>query len=71
MSEIIKLHNIKLQLVKAVQEAADNDMERIDLYAKLILEFKESHKAIRDKGYGWTGLGLLKTIIQEVPDAES
>lgn len=45
----------------------NNDNESVRLLAKLIMEAEQAKQVLRDKGYGWTGLSLLKTVINEVP----
>jgi hypothetical protein len=46
----------------------NNDEESIKLLAKLIEEAEQAKQELRNKGYGWIGLSLLKTIIEEVPN---
>lgn len=47
----------------------NNDEESIRLLAELIEEAEQAKQELRNKGYGWTGLSLLKTVIEEVPSA--
>jgi hypothetical protein len=51
---------------KAVAEAQDGDGESLNLVARFIWEHYEAKNALRQKGYGWTGLGLVETV-NEVP----
>jgi len=48
---------------------SNNDEESLTLLAKLIEEAEQAKQELRNKGYGWTGLSLLKTVIEEVPSA--
>jgi len=41
--------------------------EHIDLLIQMLRESEQAKQALRDKGYGWTGLSLLRTVIEEVP----
>jgi hypothetical protein len=45
----------------------NNDNESIKLVAKLIEEAEQAKQELRNKGYGWTGLSLLNTVLEEVP----
>ena len=46
-----------------------DDMESLELLTKLLEEADEAKQELRNKGYGWTGLSLLKTVIEEVPNS--
>ena len=41
--------------------------EQIDTLIQMIRESEEAKRVLRDKGYGWTGLSLLGTVMEEVP----
>lgn len=44
----------------------DRDEEQLNLLAQLLEEADEAKQELRNKGYGWIGLSLLKTIQEEV-----
>lgn len=48
-------------------DALDGKPENLDRLAKQLEEEDAAKQCLRDKGYGWTGLSLLKTV-QLVPD---
>ena len=48
----------------------NNDIEGVKMLAQLIAESEEAKQTLRDKGYGWIGLSLLKTVEEEVPSCE-
>lgn len=56
-------------VLEAVQEARRGDRGKLDLLAAYLAEADQAKQALRDRGYGWTGLGLLETIQSEVPTA--
>ncbi len=47
-----------------------SDPELAELTARVLNEQDEAKQRLRDKGYGWTGLSILKTV-ELVPDASS
>lgn len=51
---------------KAVADAQAGDSEGLDLVVRFIAEHYEAKQILREKGYGWTGLGLVETV-KEVP----
>jgi hypothetical protein len=55
--------------VEAVQEARKGSPEKLELLGRLLEEADLAKQALRDKGYGWTGLSMLETIRNEVPAA--
>lgn len=46
-----------------------NDRKGIRLISQLLDDSEKSKQVLRNKGYGWTGLSLLETVIEEVPPA--
>ena len=46
-------------LRKAVADAQAGDSEGLGLVARFIAEHYEAKHILREKGYGWTGLGLV------------
>jgi hypothetical protein len=46
---------------------ANNDLDKLNLIARLLEENEKAKEALRDKGYGATGLNLVKIIQEEVP----
>jgi hypothetical protein len=56
-------------ILKAVDSLNEGDASHVELLAKIIVEAKEAQQLLREKGYGWSGLSLLNTVSQEVPDA--
>lgn len=44
-----------------------NDVESLDIIAKLLEESEKAKQILREKGYGWTGLSLLNTVSTQVP----
>ena len=57
----------KSYIIEIVQ---DGKAAQIDLLSKLLEEADEAKQELRNKGYGWTGLSLLKTIQEEVENKE-
>jgi hypothetical protein len=55
---------------KAVSQSNQGDDRALKLLATELQEGREAKQVLRDKGYGWIGLSLLKTIEQLVPDAD-
>ena len=57
-------------VLDAAMDAINNDNpEKLDLLAEYLAECDKAKQALRDKGYGWTGLGILETIQTQVPPA--
>jgi len=48
----------------------EKDEDALMLLATFIEESEKAKQVLRNKGYGWTGLSLLKTVIEEVPENE-
>jgi hypothetical protein len=57
--------------INAIRKMDDGDSSSIELLGKYLEETDAAKQALRDKGYGWTGLGLLETIQTQVPSAYS
>ena len=55
-------------VISAIARDAAGDPTLLDLTAAVLHEQDEAKQALRDKGYGCTGTGLLKTV-GEVPAA--
>jgi hypothetical protein len=60
--------------LRALQWAADRARSsgsnaRLRMFAQTLHEAEQATQALRDRGYGWLGLGLLDTILQCVPPA--
>lgn len=53
-------------IIKAVEEHYAGDSTYLNMIAEVLEEQDEAKQALRDKGYGHTGLSLLRTI-QQVP----
>lgn len=51
----------------AVESANAGQPKQLDLLAKLLEEQERAKQMLRDKGYGWTGLGIYETVRDEVP----
>jgi hypothetical protein len=51
----------------AVQQAT-TDEQMAELLVRLLLEQDQAKQALRAKGYGWTGLSLLKSV-ELVPES--
>ena len=45
-----------------------NDNEWLALLGKMLEETGQAKQELKNKGYGWLGLSLLQTVIEEVPD---
>ena len=45
----------------------NNDEESIKLLSEMLEQSEQAKQELRNKGYGWTGLSLLETVINEVP----
>ena len=43
------------------------DSVQIDLICEYLEQADQAKQELRNKGYGWTGLSLLKTVQEEVP----
>lgn len=56
-------------VMNAACEAVKRDPEQLRLVATMLWEHEQAKQALRAKGYGCTGMGLLVTIEQEVPQA--
>jgi hypothetical protein len=54
-------------VLDAVGKYDDGDWAQLDLLAQVLTEMDAAKQALRDKGYGVTGLSLLETVRQEVP----
>ena len=46
------------------------DKETFELLNIILFEQDKAKQELRNKGYGWTGLSLLETIKQEVPNGK-
>lgn len=56
-------------VIQAVSDLSySHDSSGIDLLATHLEECDKAKQALRDKGYGWTGLSILETVNQ-VPSA--
>lgn len=53
-------------VIQAVARANAGDQELLNLLSSLLEEVDIAKQALRDRGYGWTGLGLLETIQTQV-----
>lgn len=51
-------------VIQAVRDADSGDKEGLDLLSNYLEECDLAKQALRDKGYGWTGLGILETVEQ-------
>lgn len=51
---------------RAVADAQGGNGESLNLVARFIAEHCEAKHILREKGYGWIGLGLVETA-NEVP----
>lgn len=62
---------MKEELIYRITKAAkDNDKQYLELVAEIIVMSDNAKNVLRSKGYGWTGLDLLKTA-ELVPENES
>lgn len=51
------------QYAQKIKEAVESgDVEYLNLVSQIIVMAEESKQVLRVKGYGWTGLDLLKTV---------
>ena len=55
--------------VNAVHTMDNGDNTSIDLLAALLEEQDKAKQVLREKGYGWTGMGILETVETQVPSA--
>lgn len=46
------------------------DHKTLGELSRFLQEAEQAKQALRDKGYGWTGLSLIDTILEEVPDSK-
>lgn len=51
-------------VIQAVHEADNGNGESVSLLAEYFEECDLAKQALRNKGYGWTGLGILETVQQ-------
>lgn len=52
-----------------IQIVTNNNIKAVEILAELIYQADQAKQVLRDKGYGWTGLSLLKTVQDEVQTA--
>lgn len=57
-----------LAMTCAVEEYQRGNSHALDGLAAFLADAEAAKHMLRDKGYGWLGLGLLETV-KEVPDA--
>lgn len=54
-----------IEVVKNAMRDADNgDLSGLDLLGEYLEECDLAKQELRNLGYGWTGLGILKTVKQ-------
>lgn len=53
-------------IIKVVRDYDTGDYEQIDLLSKLLEENDAAKQALRDAGFGYTGLGVLETVCQAI-----
>lgn len=63
----MKKHDWRLLILEASRKANKGNYKRLNLLAKYLEETDRAKQLLRNKGYGWTGLGILETIQTEVP----
>jgi hypothetical protein len=51
----------------AVESAEAGKHEQLNLLARALEESERAKQMLRDKGYGWSGLGIYETVRDEVP----
>ena len=54
--------------INTVRKMDEGDNSSLDLLTKYLEETDAAKQALRNKGYGWTGLGILETIETQVPN---
>jgi hypothetical protein len=62
----MKKQNWESLIIRAVHNADKGDSESLKLLALHLEEVDTAKQALRDKGYGWTGLSILETVLSEV-----
>lgn len=60
----------RVLVLMAVDKNAADDPSALDLLVELLHEQDAAKQALRDKGYGWTGLGWAGTV-QLIPRADA
>jgi len=53
-------------IIQAVQKAETGDIKQLDLLAQNLEMLDETKQLLRDKGYGFSGLDIFKTV-EEIP----
>lgn len=51
-------------VILAVRDFDNSNDEGVSLLAEYLEECDLAKQALRNKGYGWTGLGILETVEQ-------
>lgn len=49
-------------VIDAARRHDNGDSELLDLLVRVLREQDRAKQVLRDKGHGWTGLSLLKTV---------
>lgn len=57
----------KTLIKSAVESSEAGQHEQLNLLARALAESERAKQMLRDKGYGWTGLGIYETCRDEVP----
>lgn len=60
----------KSLVIRAVDSCKDGDCKSLELLSIVLEEHDLAKQLLRDKGYGWTGLSLVKTVETLVPSCE-
>lgn len=68
MGTLIKDNKLKRKVLFWKEVVKNADDENIEMLAELLAESEKAKQLLRDKGYGWTGLSLLQTIDEEIPN---
>lgn len=60
----------RLFVLRAVEQHCCGDDHSLDLLSRMLEEVDRAKQALRDKGYGCTGMGWLETVA-EVPNGSA
>ena len=63
----MRIESWKEIIFEGVDKANHGNHAQVDLIAQLLAESEQAKQVLREKGYGWTGLSLLKTVTELVP----
>ena len=63
-----RVSRINMWKERILEASKDTTGVSMHMLTAVLIEQDEAKQILRDKGYGWTGLSLLETVIFELPD---